>query len=108
MVEDFSCPYPRCGCRDWRPGRGEVGGAARRPPGPCPAASPGGAGRCSWQSDGQLPHLVNIQFWWKTTVSSVAVNTDCKLEESYTHTRTSVRVGTNFTDLQEVEVGELQ
>ena len=37
----------------------------------------------------------------------MAVNTDCKLEESYTHTLTLVRVGTNFTDLQEVEVGEL-
>ena len=104
-MEDFSCPYPRCGCRDWRPGRGEVGGAAAWSLSSC---KPGRYRCCSWQSDGQLPHLVNIQFWWKSTVSSVAVYTDCKLEESYTHTRTSVRVGTNFTDLQEVEVGELQ
>jgi hypothetical protein len=29
-----------------------------------------------WQSDGQLPHLVNIQFKRKTTVSSVGVYTD--------------------------------
>ena len=29
-----------------------------------------------WQSDGQLPHLVNIQFKRKTTVSAVAIHTD--------------------------------
>ena len=29
-----------------------------------------------WQSDGQLPHLVNIQFKRKTTVSAVAIYTD--------------------------------
>ena len=44
-----------------------------------------------WQSDGQLPHLVNVQFRRKPTVSSVAVYTDYKLDESYTPTRISVR-----------------
>ena len=78
MVEDFSCPYPRCGCRDWRPGREEVGGAAAWSLSSCKSRR---YRCCSWQSDGQLPHLVNIQFWWKSTVSSVAVNTDCNLEE---------------------------
>jgi len=61
-----------------------------------------------WQSDGQLPHLVNIQFRRKTTIQSVAVFTDYKLDESYTPTRISIRVGTNFNDLQEIEVVELQ
>jgi len=61
-----------------------------------------------WQSDGQLPHLVNVQFRRKTTVQSVAVYTDYKLDESYTPTRISIRVGTNFNDLQEIEVVELQ
>jgi len=61
-----------------------------------------------WQSDGQLPHLVNVQFRRKTTVASVAVYTDYKLDESYTPTRISIRVGTNFNDLQEIEVVELQ
>ena len=37
-----------------------------------------------WQSDGQLPHLVNIQFRRKTTVNDVAIYTDFKLDESYT------------------------
>ena len=53
-----------------------------------------------WQSDGQLPHLVNIQFRRKTTVSHVRVFTDFKLDESYTPSRISVRCGTNFNDLQ--------
>ena len=44
----------------------------------------------------------------KTTVQSVAVYTDYKLDESYTPTRISIRVGTNFNDLQEIEVVELQ
>jgi len=60
-----------------------------------------------WQSDGQLPHLVNIQFRRKTTVQDVAIYTDYKLDESYTPTRISVRGGTNFNDLQEIEVVEL-
>lgn len=44
-----------------------------------------------WQSDGQLPHLVNIQFRRKTTVHDVSVYTDFKLDESYTPSKISVR-----------------
>lgn len=60
-----------------------------------------------WQSDGQLPHLVNIQFRKKTTVQNIGIYIDYKLDESYTPSRISVRAGTNFTDLQEVELVEL-
>ncbi|XP_046665207.1 anaphase-promoting complex subunit 10 [Homalodisca vitripennis] len=60
-----------------------------------------------WQSDGQLPHLVNIQFRQKTTVSDICIYTDYKLDESYTPSRVSIRAGTNFNDLQEVEVIDL-
>ncbi|KAK6626249.1 Anaphase-promoting complex subunit 10 [Polyplax serrata] len=60
-----------------------------------------------WQSDGQLPHLVNIQFRKKTTVQDICIYIDYKLDESYTPSRISVRAGTNFTDLQEVEVIDL-
>ena len=73
-----------------------------------------------WQSDGQLPHLVNVQvtcysgkdklykfnaiylqFRRKTTVSEVAIYTDYKLDESYTPTRQApnsqnFRYGNNF------------
>ena len=61
-----------------------------------------------WQSDGQLPHLVNIQFKRKTTVSAVAIYTDFRHDESYTPSKVSVRCGTNFNDLQEIEVVELK
>jgi hypothetical protein len=40
-----------------------------------------------WQSDGQLPHLVNIQFRRKTTVHDIYFFTDYKLDESYTPSR---------------------
>jgi len=40
-----------------------------------------------WQSDGQLPHLVNIQFRRKTTVQDICIYTDYKLDESYTPSR---------------------
>ncbi|EAA00431.4 anaphase-promoting complex subunit 10 [Anopheles arabiensis] len=60
-----------------------------------------------WQSDGQLPHLVNIQFHRKTTVSQIYIYSDYKLDESYTPSRISIRCGTHFNDLQEVEVVDL-
>ncbi|XP_019539692.1 anaphase-promoting complex subunit 10 isoform X2 [Aedes albopictus] len=60
-----------------------------------------------WQSDGQLPHLVNIQFSRKTTVSQIYIYSDYKLDESYTPSRVSIRCGTHFNDLQEVEVLDL-
>ncbi|XP_031340527.1 anaphase-promoting complex subunit 10-like isoform X1 [Photinus pyralis] len=57
-----------------------------------------------WQSDGQLPHLVNIQFQRKTTVSDIFIYSEYKLDESYTPSRISIRIGTHFNDLQEIEV----
>lgn len=60
-----------------------------------------------WQSDGQLPHLVNIQFQRKTMVSHIYIYTDYKLDESYTPSRISIRAGTHFNDLQEIEIVEL-
>jgi len=60
-----------------------------------------------WQSDGQLPHLVNIQFRRKTTIRDICIFTDFKLDESYTPSKISIRCGTHFNDLQEQEVIEL-
>lgn len=60
-----------------------------------------------WQSDGQLPHLVNIQFQRKTTISHIYIYTDYKLDESYTPSRISVRSGTHFNDLREIEMIDL-
>lgn len=60
-----------------------------------------------WQSDGHLPHLVNIQFQRKTTISHLHIYTDFKLDESYTPSRISVRTGTHFNDLREIEVVDM-
>lgn len=57
-----------------------------------------------WQSDGIQPHMVNIQFRQKTTLHSVGVYADYKLDESYTPSRLSVRVGNDFNDLHEIEL----
>lgn len=57
-----------------------------------------------WQSDGQLPHLINIQFPRKTTISHIYIFSDYKLDESYTPGRLSIRSGTHFNDLNEIEV----
>ncbi|XP_066288119.1 anaphase-promoting complex subunit 10-like isoform X1 [Branchiostoma lanceolatum] len=60
-----------------------------------------------WQSDGPQPHLVNIQFRKKTAVKSLCLYADYKSDESYTPNRISIRTGTHFHDLQEVEQVEL-
>ncbi|KAL4230661.1 Anaphase-promoting complex subunit 10 [Mactra antiquata] len=60
-----------------------------------------------WQSDGPQPHLVNIQFRRKTTIQDVCIYTDYKADESYTPNRVSIRAGSHFNDLFEVEQIEL-
>ena len=52
--------------------------------------------------------MVNIQFKRKTTVSAVAIYTDFRHDESYTPSKVSVRCGTNFNDLQEIELVTLK
>lgn len=61
-----------------------------------------------WQSDGGQPHLINIQFQKKMTVTEVAFYLDYSLDESYTPKKMSIRSGTTFHDLVEVRVVELQ
>ena len=60
-----------------------------------------------WQSDGTQPHLVNVQFQKKVFLSHVAIYSDFKLDESYTPSKISVRVGTSLSDLHEVKVVDL-
>lgn len=60
-----------------------------------------------WQSDGPQPHLVNIEFRRKTTIKDVWIYADYKADESYTPSRISIRCGTHFNDLQEIEVADL-
>ena len=60
-----------------------------------------------WQSDGPQPHLINIQFHKKMCIHEIVVYTDFKLDESYTPSKISIRVGNTFHDLQEIHVEEL-
>lgn len=55
-----------------------------------------------WQSDGQSPHLINIQFIRKTSVSKVCFYVDYALDESYTPRKLSVRSGLTQHDLMDV------
>jgi len=40
-----------------------------------------------WQSDGPQPHLINVQFRRKMTVSDICIYADYKADESYTPNR---------------------
>lgn len=60
-----------------------------------------------WQSDGNQPHLVNILFHKKMRIQEMAIYSDFKLDESYTPQKLSVRAGTGFHDLKEVQTMEL-
>mmetsp|Transcript_40000 Transcript_40000/g.66838 ORF Transcript_40000/g.66838 Transcript_40000/m.66838 type:complete len:178 (-) Transcript_40000:32-565(-) len=55
-----------------------------------------------WQSDGPVPHLVNVQFYKKMRIQEVAVYVNFSLDESYTPSRISIRAGSNLHDLQEI------
>lgn len=61
-----------------------------------------------WQSDGSQPHVVTLEFQRKVTVSALSIQTDCKLDESYTPSRICVRVGTNWEDLRDITTVELK
>ena len=60
-----------------------------------------------WQSDGPQPHMVNIEFRRKTTILDICLFADYKLDESYTPSKISIRAGTHYLDLHEIEIMEL-
>jgi len=60
-----------------------------------------------WQSDGPQPHFINIQFRKKTRIGELSIYADYKQDESYTPSKLSIRVGTNFHDLREIDEVEL-
>ena len=60
-----------------------------------------------WQSDGQAPHLVNIQFVRKTSVSKLCFFVDYGLDESYTAKKITVKTGLTQHDLVDVAAIEL-
>lgn len=61
-----------------------------------------------WQSDGAQPHLINVQFHKKMTILEVALYLDYSLDESYTPKKISIKAGTTFHDLVEIQVVNLK
>eukprot|EP00039_Didymoeca_costata_P001052 m.49268 g.49268 ORF g.49268 m.49268 type:complete len:184 (+) comp10606_c0_seq1:15-566(+) len=60
-----------------------------------------------WQSDGPQPHAINVQFLKKTAVKELAIYAEYRQDESYTPSKISIRVGSNFHDLREIKEVEL-
>tara|TARA_B110000090_G_C13074417_1_gene328541 strand:+ start:156 stop:506 length:351 start_codon:yes stop_codon:yes gene_type:complete len=61
-----------------------------------------------WQSDGPAPHLINIQFTKKVSISKVCLYMDYTVDESYTAKKISVKSGTTQHDLVDITSVELQ
>lgn len=60
-----------------------------------------------WQSDGVQPHLITLQFQKKVWVAGIALQTDYKLDESYTPHRISIKAGSCWSDLREIRSVDL-
>lgn len=60
-----------------------------------------------WQSDGNLPHTITLQFPGLTPVHSIALLLRYNKDESYTPSKITVRVGTHERDIAECAVVEL-
>lgn len=60
-----------------------------------------------WQSDGAAPHIINIQFPKKVSITHVCLYIDFNLDESYTAKKISIRSGTNLHDLIDITTFEL-
>ncbi|GAA5977668.1 hypothetical protein JCM5350_002315 [Sporobolomyces pararoseus] len=61
-----------------------------------------------WQSEGSQPHLINVQFSKKQSISEVWIYVDIRIDDSYTPHKISIRAGTFHGDLHEVKWVELQ
>lgn len=55
-----------------------------------------------WQSDGALPHFVNIQFTKRINLTFLYFYVNYGQDESYTPHVVRLRVGSNFHDLQDI------
>jgi anaphase-promoting complex subunit 10 len=60
-----------------------------------------------WQSDGQAPHLINIQFVKKVSVSKICMYLDFGTDESYTPKKVEIKSGSTFHDLAALTAIEL-
>ncbi len=60
-----------------------------------------------WQSDGPQPHLINVQFLKKATISKLSMYLDYATDESYTPKKLNIRAGTSQHDLADVATIDL-
>lgn len=61
-----------------------------------------------WQSDGMLPHYIDVQFAKTVKVSCVAIFTDRRVDESYTPLHIELSMGYGRYDLTKVDTYELR
>ena len=66
-----------------------------------------GSSETFWQSDGAQPHLITLQFQHPVQLSRVAIQTDFRMDESYTPERITVRVGTRWSDISTVRTEDV-
>lgn len=60
-----------------------------------------------WQSDGILPHTINIYFSRRRAVTEIAFSLDFVADESYTPKKIIIKSGNTFYDLEEIRVVEV-
>jgi anaphase-promoting complex subunit 10 len=61
-----------------------------------------------WQSDGSQPHTVTVQFYKKTKLTDLWLLFNYRADESYTPLQLSIRIGSGYYDLQEIQVVDLR
>ena len=61
-----------------------------------------------WQSDGPIPHKIDIKFQNKTKVTDIAIYLDIKTDESYTPEFISIRAGIHPNDYQTIVEVDLE
>lgn len=61
-----------------------------------------------WQSDGNQPHFVLIQFLKKFRVNEIWIYLDYKTDESYTPCRISIKVENSFGEMVEVKIVDFE
>lgn len=61
-----------------------------------------------WQSDGQQPHFINVQFLRKMRINEIWLYLDYKTDESYTPSRVSVRIENSFNEMVEIKLVDFE
>ena len=61
-----------------------------------------------WQSDGSQPHTITVQFYKKRKLTDIWLLFSYRADESYTPLQLSVRIGSGYYDLQEIQVVDLR